>query len=64
MKIKELREMTDAELAQKLNELKKELFNLRFNHTTGQLTNPMQINLCKKDIARVKTIMRERELKA
>ena len=64
MKIKELREMTDAELAQKLTELKKELFNLRFNHTTGQLTNPMQINVCKKDIARVKTIMRERELKA
>ena len=64
MKIKDLRELTDAELAQKLTELKKELFNLRFNHTMGQLTNPMQLNVCKKDIARVKTIMRERELKA
>ena len=48
----------------KLTELKQELFNLRFNHATGQLTNPMQIHNCKKDIARIKTILKERELKA
>ena len=64
MKIKELKQMSEAELNSKLGELKQELFNLRFNHTTGQLSNPMQINTCKKDIARIKTILRERELKA
>ena len=64
MKIKELKEMSTAELTVKLGDLKQELFNLRFNHTTGQLTNPMQINTCKKDIARIKTILRDRELKA
>ncbi|MBO5224291.1 MAG: 50S ribosomal protein L29 [Clostridia bacterium] len=64
MKIKELREMSDAELTVKLGDLKQELFNLRFNHTIGQLSNPMQINTCKKDIARIKTILRDRELEA
>ena len=64
MKIKELREMSNEELNVKMGELKQELFNLRFNHTTGQLSNPMQLNTCKKDIARIKTILRERELKA
>jgi large subunit ribosomal protein L29 len=64
MKIKELRELSDAELNAKLAQLKQELFNLRFNNATRQLSNPMQINVCKKDIARVKTILRERELKA
>ncbi len=64
MKIKELRELSDAELNAKLAQLKQELFNLRFNNATRQLNNPMQINVCKKDIARVKTILRERELKA
>ena len=64
MKIKDLKQMSEAELNSKLGELKQELFNLRFNHTTGQLSNPMQINTCKKDIARIKTILRDRELKA
>lgn len=64
MKARELREMKNEELNVKLGELKQELFNLRFNHATGQLTNPMQINICKKDIARIKTILKERELNA
>ena len=64
MKANELREMKNEELNVKLGELKQELFNLRFNHATGQLTNPMQINTCKKDIALIKTILKERELNA
>lgn len=63
MKAKDIREMTIEELNNKLNELKSELFNLRFQSATGQLQNVMVINACKKDIARVKTIIRERELK-
>ena len=54
--------MTDKELATKLADLKAELFNLRFQHATGQLTNPMMLNTTKKDIAKVKTILKEREL--
>ena len=61
MKVK-YQEMRDEELTVRLNELKQELFNLRFSHATGQLTNPMQIVNCKKDIARIKTVQREREL--
>ena len=64
MNAKQLREMKNEELNVKLAELRQELLNLRFNHATGQLANPMQINVCKKDIARIKTILRERELKA
>ena len=64
MKARKFREMQNEELNVKLTELKQELFNLRFNHATGQLTNPMQIHNCKKDIARIKTILKERELKA
>lgn len=60
MKASEIREMTDKELSAKLKELKQQLFNLRFANATGQLTNPMQINSCKKDIAKVQTIMAER----
>jgi large subunit ribosomal protein L29 len=56
MKVKELRDMTNEELNCKLKSLKQELFNLRFSNATGQLNNPMQINTCKKDIARIKTI--------
>ncbi|SHH45574.1 50S ribosomal protein L29 [Tepidibacter thalassicus] len=63
MKAKELREMTSPELSQKLNELKSELFSLRFQLATGQLENTSRVKLVKKDIARVKTILRERELK-
>ncbi len=64
MKAKQIHEMTDEELNTKLTELKEELFNLRFRHATGQLENPNVIAVVKKDIARVKTVIRERELKA
>ncbi|AIZ36364.1 MULTISPECIES: 50S ribosomal protein L29 [Parvimonas] len=64
MKIKEIRQMNDSDLQAKLKDLKVELFNLRFQLATGQLENPMRIGGIKKDIARVKTIIRERELNA
>ena len=64
MKANELRKLTDAELAAKEKALKEELFNLRFQLATGQLTNPQQIRECKKDVARVKTLLAERALKA
>ena len=63
MKGKELHNMTNEELSSKLGELKSELFNLRFQHAINQLDNPMRLNVVKKDIARVKTIIRENELK-
>ena len=62
MKAKEIREMTNRELETKLDELKEELFNLRFQVATGQIENPMRLKHVRKDIARVKTILREREL--
>ncbi|MFU0799783.1 MAG: 50S ribosomal protein L29 [Xylanivirga thermophila] len=64
MKANTFRDMTNEELDGKLTELKGELFNLRFQLATGQLDNPMRIREVKKDIARVKTILREREIKA
>ena len=64
MKAKELHELTVDELNTKLKELKEELFNLRFRHAIGQLENPAALKNCKKDIAKVKTILREKELKA
>ncbi|TCS80007.1 50S ribosomal protein L29 [Pectinatus cerevisiiphilus] len=64
MKVKDIRDMSDGELNQKLASLKEELFNLRFQLATGQLENPMRIKDIKKTIARVKTIQREQELKA
>ncbi len=64
MKTKELHELTVDELNTKLKELKEELFNLRFRHAIGQLENPASLNTCKKDIAKVKTILRQRELQA
>lgn len=64
MKAEKVRELNDQELGQKLKDLKTELFNLRFQLATGQLGNIMSINELKKDIARVKTVIRERELKA
>ncbi len=64
MKATQIREMTAAELSAKLVELKSELFNLRFQHATNQLENPMKIVSVKKDIARVQTILREKELAA
>ena len=60
MKATEIREMSNEELMKKLEEFKRGLFVLRFQNETGQLENPMKINLIKKDIARVKTVLRER----
>ena len=62
MKINEIVDMTNEELEQKAAELKAELFNLRFQHATNQLDNPRVITEVKRTIARVKTILREREL--
>jgi len=62
MKAKELFDMTNKELEVKLDSLKQELFNLRFKHATGQLENANQLNLVKKDIARINTVLRQREL--
>ncbi len=62
MKAKELRKMSAEELKQKERELREELFNLRFQHSLGQLTNTARISQVKKEIARIKTILREREL--
>ena len=64
MKASEVREMTNEELTAKLKDLKAELFNLRFQLANNQLDNPMRISAVKKDIARVKTVLRENELKA
>ena len=61
MKIVELRKMTTAELEAKAAELKKDLFFLRMQHATNQLENPVQIAVVKKEIARVKTIIREKQ---
>lgn len=62
MKAKQLRDLTDEELVAQLKDSKQELFNLRFQLVTGQLDNPMRIREVKRTIARIKTIMREREL--
>lgn len=62
MKVRELRDLTDAELGKKLDDSKDELFKLRFQLATGQLDNPMKIRDVKKGIAQVKTVLREREL--
>ena len=62
MKINEIIDMTNEELDQKLADLKAELFSLRFQHATNQLDNPRVITEVKRTIARVKTILREREL--
>ena len=59
MKAKEIRELTPQERDQKLTDLKEELFNLRFQHASGQLENPTKIGQAKKDIARLKTIILE-----
>lgn len=59
---KKLRDKTSQELDAQLKELKSELFNLRFQNATGQLANPKQISVCKKEIARIQTIIREQEL--
>lgn len=63
MKAVEIRELPTNELNVKLGELKAELFNLRFQLAVNQLENPMRVKAVKKDIARIKTVLRERELK-
>ncbi len=63
MKANEVRELSLEELTKKLADLKEELFHLKFQHTTNQLDNPQRIVAVKKDIARVNTILRERELR-
>ena len=62
MKASEIRKLSAAEMDAKLAELKKELFNLRFQQAVNQLDNPMRINAVKKDIARIKTVQRDLEL--
>jgi large subunit ribosomal protein L29 len=64
VKVREIRELSDVELQEKVRELKGELFNLRFQMATGQLENMMRIKEVRHAIARVKTVMRERELAA
>ena len=62
MNVQEYRELNIAELNKKLGELKEDLFNLRFQLAINQLDNPMRITAVKKDIARIKTVIREKEL--
>ena len=62
MELKKMREMSEAELNAELLKMKKDLFNLRFQHVTGQLENPIKMRETKRDIARVKIIIREKEL--
>ena len=64
MKAETWRELSTEELNKKVVELKEELFNLRFQMATGQLENPMQLKQVRKDIARAKTVIREREIAA
>ncbi len=64
MKAAEVRVINQTDLEKKLSDLKAELFNLRFQHAINQLENPMRLKEVKKDIARVKTILRENELQA
>ncbi|MBI4639210.1 MAG: 50S ribosomal protein L29 [Candidatus Tectomicrobia bacterium] len=61
MKAAELRNLSTEELQEREGELKRELFNLKFQLTTGQIENPYRIRMVKRDIARVKTVIRERE---
>ena len=62
--VSKIREMSDVELNKKLDDLKEDLFNLRFQHAINQLDNPMRLKAVRKEIAVIKTIIRERELKA
>ena len=62
MKIQDIRDLSTQELEDKIKDLKEELFNLRFQNATNQLDNPMRIASVKKDIAKVKTVLKEKEL--
>ncbi len=61
MKANEVRKMSSSELEAKLADLKKDLFTLRMQHATNQLDNPVRISMVRKDIARVQTIIREKQ---
>ena len=63
-RVSELREMDDSELATRLIEARQELFNLRFQHVTGQLDNYSRLGQLRKDIARIETLLRENEIAA
>lgn len=63
MKVNEMRELSQEELIKEERDLKGELFKLRFQHATNQLDNPIKLKTVKKDIARVKTLLRERQIK-
>lgn len=63
MKISKINEMSSPDLEKELNELKTELFKLRFSHATNGLDNPMKIKEVRKNIAKIKTVLRQRELK-
>ena len=63
MKASEIRELSNAELNEKMTALKAELFNLRFQHAINQLENPMRMKEVKKDISRIKTVLRQLEMK-
>ena len=62
MKINEIRDLSAQEIVDKIQDLKEELFNLRFQNAMNQLENPMRIGAVKKDIARLKTVLKEKEL--
>lgn len=64
MKASEIRELSQLELENKLRDLTAELFNLRFQHAINQLENPMRLTHVKKDIARVKTVIKQREIES
>ena len=64
MKGKDLNELTKEELLKKKKDTKEELFNLRFQHSTGQLENTARLRLLKKDVAKIETILRQKELNA
>ena len=63
MKIAEIRNLSANELVEKLNELKAELFHLRFQHAINQLDNPMRMTAVKRDIAKISTVIKENEMK-
>jgi len=61
IKMESIRELTNSDLEKELMKMKNELFNLRFQHVTGQLENPIRMKDVKRDIARIKTVIREKE---
>jgi large subunit ribosomal protein L29 len=64
LKANELRDLSDEELIERMRETRKQLFNLRFQHATGQLDNPRKLRLVRQDIARIYTVQGEREREA